>query len=171
MCFFNSDYLDIFQRLRRKQMQDNQDNELKEIEAQQFITPKDRLGYAEEYITVDSMLLNYSLSNSLEDIRIAIFKRTGLDIKLEKAKWQINPCLSISVKHLMNKHQVIYSMTSYYEEKVRIIGVNMRVGDKWFFTFYTEFKGKCYSYDYFEMLDKLKRYIEKFLNKDDESED
>ena len=146
------------------------DDMLKEIETLQFITPKDQLGYAEEYITVkrnnpkDSMLLNYSLSNNLEDIKIAIFKRTGLDIKLEKAKWEINNYLSISVKHLMNKYQVIYSMTTYYEKNIRIIGVNMRVGDRWFFTSYVELKGKYYSYDYFETLEKLKRFIEKYLS-------
>jgi len=151
-------------------MQEQSDDMLKEIETQQFITPKDQLGYAEEYITVkrnnpkESMLLNYSLSNSLEDIKMAIFKRTGLDIKLEKAKWEINNYLSISVKHLMNKHQVIYSITTYYEKNIRIIGVNMRVGDKWFFTSYAEFKGKYYSYDYLETLEKLKRFIEKHIS-------
>jgi hypothetical protein len=146
-------------------MQEQLNKKLNEIEKHQFTTPKDQLGYAEEYITInfgkpdDSILLNYSLSNSLEDIKIAVFKRTGLEIKLEKAKWYINPDLSINVKHLMNKHHVFYSMTTYYNENVRIISINMRVGDNWFYTSYGEIKGKCYSWDHFETLEKVKRML------------
>jgi len=161
-------------------MQEQLDDKLKEIEAQQFITPKDQLGYAEEFITIkrgkpdDSLLLNYSLSNSLEDIKMAIFKRTGLEIKLEKAKWYINPYLSISVKHLMNKHQVTYSMTTFYEKTVRVISINMRVGDNWFYTSYCEIKGKCYSWDYYATLEKVKRVLKEIENRyqlDDDEED
>jgi len=161
-------------------MQEKLDEKLKEIEAQQFITSKDRLGYAEEFITIkrgkpdDSLLLNYSLSNSLEDIKMAIFKRTGLEIKVEKAKWFINPNLSISVKHLMSKHQVTYSMTTFYEETVRVISINMRVGDNWFYTSYGEIKGKCYSWDYYTALEKVKRVLKEIeirYQLDDEEDD
>jgi len=146
-------------------MLEQMDEKLKKIEATQFITPKEQLGYAEEYITIkldkpdESLLLNYSLSNSMEDIKMAIFNRTGHDIKLEKAKWVVNPYLSVSVKHLMNKHQVIYSMTTYYEKTVRIIVINMKVGDKWFYTSYGETDGKCHSWDYYEMMEKVNRVI------------
>ena len=147
--------------------------ELKPTE-QQFITPKEQLGYAEEYIIVkfdnlnDNLLLNYSLSNSLDEIKIAIFNRTGLNIKIEKAKWIINPYLSISVKHLMNKHKVTYSMTTNYERQVRIISINMCVSDNWYFTRYAEKNGKCYPWDYFDTFEKLKHIIDDYLLKDDD---
>jgi len=156
-------------------MPEQLDEKLKEIEALQFITPKDQLGYAEEYITLkcentnDNLLLNYSLSNNLEDIKMAIFKRTGLDIKVEKANWYINPNLSISVKHLMNKHHVLYSMTTYYEKKIRVISINMHAGDYWFYTSYGELDGKCYQWDYYYLYEKIKRLlkdIEDSYNKD-----
>jgi len=147
------------------------------LENYQFSTPKDKLGYAEEFIVVKSgdpkedLLLNYSLSNSLDDIKIAIFKRTELNIKIEKAKWVLNSNLSVSVKHLMNKHQVLFSMTTYDEtiEKriIKSIIINMRVGDNWFFTQYCAIRDKIYTMDYFETLDKLKRFIEKYLSEDD----
>jgi hypothetical protein len=114
------------------------------INKQSFITPKDQLGYAEEYIVVkfddkrDSRLLNYSLSNNLDDIEIAIYSRTGQIINLEEAHWQMNPFLSTSVKHLMNSHHVNYSMTILDDEADKSIIVNMRVGDKWFFSSYRQ---------------------------------
>ena len=127
------------------------------MDEQQFLTPKDVLGYAEEYIVVEEIqeLLNYSLSNSLDDIRIAIYARTGLNVDLNNAYWKSNQGLSISVKHLMNKHRVTYSMTTWEEEeKIRFLGVNMRVGDQWFIarfdasnkdsTFYDLEKFKCW---------------------------
>jgi hypothetical protein len=106
------------------------------MDEQQFLTPKDVLGYAEEYIVVEEIqeLLNYSLSNSLDDIKIAVYARTGLNINLNNAYWQLNTNLSTSVKRLMNKHRVTYSMTTWYEEedKTRFLCVNMRVVDQWF---------------------------------------
>ena len=155
----------------------NEDLGLKQINEQQFVTTKEKLGYTEEYIVVkfddpkEDVFLNYSLSNSLDDIKIAIFNRTGLDLNIEKAKWVYNPYLSVSVKQLMNKHQVSYSMTTYYEGKVRIITINMRVGDNWFITRYAELKGKCYHCDYFDTLEKLKRFIEYFLSYRNDKDD
>ena len=155
----------------------NEDLELRPIEEKQFITTKEKLGYAEEFIVVktdnpkDDVLLNYSLSNSLDDIKIAIFNRTGLNLKLEKTKWIYNSYLSISVKQLMNKHQVTFSMTTYNEDKVRIVCINMRVGDNWFITRYAELKGKCYSWDYFDTLEKLKRFIEHYLSSVQDEDD
>jgi hypothetical protein len=106
------------------------------MDEQQFLTPKDVLGYAEEYIVVEEIqeLLNYSLSNSLDDIKNAVYARTGLNINLDYAYWQLNTNLSTSVKHLMNKHRVNYSMTTWdeEEERVKYLYVNMRVGDQWF---------------------------------------
>jgi hypothetical protein len=107
----------------------------------QLITPKEQNGYAEEIIIPDGTehILRYSLSNSLDDIKIAVFSQTGLNIDLDKAYWKINPGLSISVKHLMNKHRVIYSMTTWHEGRNRHIIVNMRVNDTWFITGFDEF--------------------------------
>jgi len=163
-------------------MSEQLDEKLKEIEEYQFITPKEQLGYLEEYIIIklgkpNNLLLNYSLSNNLEDIKIAIYIRTGLDINLEKAKWFFNPRIPISVKHLMNKHKVSYSMTTYYEKTFRIININMRVGDKWFYTCYGEKEGKCYPWDYYDTLEKVKRFLrnneDKFKsdNREDEDDD
>jgi len=158
-------------------MPEQSDEKLKEIDAQQFITPKDQLGYAEEFITIkfknpkNNLLLNYSLSNSMEDIKMAIFKRTGFDIKLENAKWYLNTCLSISVKDLMKKHQVIYSMTTYYKDNIRLICINMNAGDYWFYTSYGEISGKCFTWDYFKTLDRVKHILDeiegRFLTNDD----
>ena len=151
-------------------------SELK-LDEHQFETTKSKYGYAEEYIVVElddpkeNEFLNYSLSNSLDDIKIAIFNRTGLNVKIEKAKWTLNPYLSVSVKHLMNKNQVAYSMTTYVEKKVRTIAINMRVGDNWFITRYAEYKGKCYHWDYFDTLEKLKRIIENYLSSADYEDD
>jgi len=142
-------------------------------EIHQFLTPKDKLGYAEEHIIVktgnpnEDELLNYSLSNSLDDIKIAIFARTGKLVNLDKAYWQLNSKLSVSVKHLMNSHHVNYSMTIIGENKERTIVVNMRVADKWFFTDYREFDGEFFGTDFiFRQLSKF--YWKYFDDGDDE---
>jgi hypothetical protein len=132
---------------------------------QSFLTPKDRLGYTEEYIIVkdedrsDNQLLNYSLSNSLEDIKIAIYERVGHIINLENANWNINHSLSISVKHLMNKHSVTYSMTAWQDRKNRNVVVNMRVNDKWFITGFKEIKETFYSWSQLETIRTLNKFI------------
>ena len=155
----------------------NENLESQQFEEQQFVTTEDKLGYAEEYIVVkaddlkNDKLLNYSLSNSLDDIKIAIFNRTGLKLKLEKSKWIYNSYLSISVKQLMNKHQVSFSMTTYNRDKVKVICINMRVGDNWFFTKYLEIKGKCYSWDYLNTLERLKGLIAFFLSSEEDDDD
>jgi hypothetical protein len=128
------------------------------MDEQQFLTPKDVLGYAEEHIVIKEFqeLLNYSLSNSLDDIKIAIYARTGLNIDLDNAYWELRgPC--INVKHLMNKHHVDYSMTTWYDEKekIRYLFVHMRVGDKWFLTEYNENNGFTYNYEKKLILIKL----------------
>ena len=128
------------------------------MDEQQFLTPKDVLGYAEEHIFDETFqeLLNYSLSNSLDDIKIAIYARTGLDIDLDNAYWELwEPC--INVKHLMNRHRVTYSMTTWYaeEEKRKYLLVRMRVGDKWFWTRYNEKDGLTYNYEKYLIHDKI----------------
>jgi len=134
------------------------------MDEQKFLTPKDVLGYVEEYIVVEEIqeLLNYSLSNSLDDIKIAIYTRTGLDIDLKNAYWHLNTGLSISVKHLMNKHRVNYSMTTWYEEKQkrRYLVVNMRIGDMWFFTRFNEEDGFNYNYEKYLIYKKTMKYLD-----------
>ena len=127
----------------------------------QFST-KDKLGYIEEFLVVEegkkdeSSLLKYSLSNSLDDIEMAIFYRTGKKVKLENAFWNIKKNLLPSVKCLMNKHKVRFSMTNYEEDDCMHIVVNMRVDDIWFDTFFIEKKGRLLSisshYDYLARL-------------------
>jgi hypothetical protein len=137
------------------------------IEEQSFLTPKERLGYTEEYIIVkgetssDSQLLKYSLSNSLEDIKIAIYERTGHNINLENASWKLNHSLSTSVKHLMNRHGVTYAMTTWQDRKNKSVVVNMRVNDKWFITGFKEIKGTFYSWSQLETI----RTVNEILNK------
>jgi len=144
---------------------------------QPFVSAKDKFGYPEEYIIVkrdkakNDLLLNYSLSNSLDDIKIAIFNRTGLNLKIEKARWGLNPHLSVSVKHLMNKHQVRYSMASYYEDDVRIVCMNMRVGDNWFIARYAELEDSCYDIDYLNTFEEIKKKIKNYLSKQNGKDD
>ena len=142
------------------------------LDEQQFLTPKDKLGYAEEYIVVkhdnpkDDLLLNYSLSNSLDDIKIAIFARTGQIVNLDNAYWRLNPKLSVSVKHLMNINHVNYSMTVFGDEKERTIVINMRVADKWFYSDYREIGGKFLGTDFtYKFLVKL---YWKYFNDDED---
>jgi len=137
------------------------------MDEQQFLTPKDVLGYAEEYIFNETFqeLLNYSLSNSLDDIKIAVYARTGLNVDLNDAYWKSNQGLSISVKHLMYKHRVTYSMTIWDdgEEEFRNLFVNMRVGDQWFIArFYASNKDSIfYDLEKFNCGKKLLKFLKK----------
>jgi hypothetical protein len=124
------------------------------LNEQPFITTKEKLGCTEEYIIVknekseDNLLLNYALSNSFEDIIIAIYARTGKIVNLDNTFWHINSKLSVSVKHLMNNQRVNYSMTILGTEPNRSIIVNMRVGDKWFLADYNEIDGEFLGIDF-----------------------
>jgi hypothetical protein len=140
------------------------------LDEYQFMKPKDQLGYAEEYIVVkykdlkDNLLLNYSLSNNLDDIKIAIYSRTGHEINLENAHWKINRNLSINVKHLMNKHRVKYSMTTLQTCGYKQVIVNMRADDIWFITGFDEFQGSFYCWNEIEILQAISK-LDKFTDK------
>ena len=111
-------------------------------------------------------LLKYSLSNSIEEIEKSIYKRIGQNIpNLHEVDWKLNTGLSPSVKTLMNKYDVNYSMTTYTIENAygRHLVVNRRVGDKWFSFKGAVFEEKFYSSDEFESLLR-KRQID-FLEK------
>jgi len=121
-------------------------------------------GYIDEIVILDETrdLLKYSISNSLDEIKIAIYARTGHNINLEKASWKLNPGLSISVKHLMDSHNVNYSMTTDTRDKVKFVVVNMRVGDKWFITGYDEVNGDFINWEIFHIYSqahKIAMYI------------
>jgi hypothetical protein len=107
-------------------------------------------GCIEEMVILDETrdIIKYTFSNSLDNIRTAIYARTRHNIKLERAAWKLNPDLSISVKHLMNYYNVNFSMTTDIIEKINFIVVNMRVGDNWFITGYEKINGKFISWDF-----------------------
>jgi hypothetical protein len=117
-------------------------------------------GCIEEMVILDETkeVLKYSFSNSLDNIRTAIYARTGKNINLEKAVWKQNPRLSISVKHLMNFHNVNYSMTTDAINDEKYVAVNMRVGDKWYITGYDEINGKFYAWHLFDIIKVFSKF-------------
>jgi hypothetical protein len=124
-------------------------------------------GCIEEMVILNETkeVLKYSFSNSLDNIRTAIYARTGHNINLEKAVWKQNTRLSISVKHLMNFHNVNYSMTTDAINDEKYVAVNMRVGDKWYLTGYDEIDGKFYAWQFLDMI-KLFRKLNDKLSED-----
>jgi len=126
-------------------------------------------GCIEEIVIINETrdVLKYSFSNSLDNIRIAIYARTGHNINLEKAFWRINPRLSISVKHLMNSHNAIYSMTTNKKDKVKSVIVNMRVGDKYYITGYDEIEDEIYSWELLNSLSRALKIVKYILNDND----
>jgi len=106
--------------------------------------------YTEEVVIYDESkeVFKYTLSNSLDDIKIAIYAKTGYNINLNDAAWKLNTKLPINVKHLMYSRNVNYSMTIGTVKKSRYIAIHMRVGDKWFITGYDEIKGGFYNWEF-----------------------
>jgi hypothetical protein len=105
-------------------------------------------GCIEENIFIEKHgILKYSLSNSLDEIKIAIVTRTGNYIDLEKAVWHLNTELSINVKQLMNSHNVNFSITTFIIDKTKVLVINMRVGDSWFITGYDEIEGEFFNWE------------------------
>jgi len=112
--------------------------------------PRGDKGFIEETIILKETknLLKYTLSNSLDTIRMAISSRTGHNIDLKEAIWTLNPGLSVSVKHLMNSHNANFSMTTDIKDEVKFIVINMRVGDNWFITGYDEIDNKLFNWEF-----------------------
>ena len=135
-------------------------------------TYKHHNGYAEEMVVLDETkeVFKYTLSNSLDDIKIAIYARTGCNINLNKAAWKLNTGLSISVKHLMNSHNVNYSMTTDTRKKSRFIAINMRVGDKWFVTGYDEISGVFYNWEYLKTFKETIDFLKDHFASDDDDD-
>ncbi|MCL2793042.1 MAG: hypothetical protein FWD87_08110 [Spirochaetaceae bacterium] len=88
----------------------------------------------EEKITLEEtgQLLKYSLSNDLNDIKNAIYERTGYSINLDDVIPKLNPYLSVSVKQLMNKYNANFSMTTSRKDNAICVWINRRVVDEWF---------------------------------------
>ena len=141
-----------------------------------LLTVKNQPECLEENVIVDDESLLYSLSNSLDEIEVAIFTRTGKNMYLKNVYWKLNAKLFNGVKRLMKKHQVRYSMTVSIRGKRKDLVVNMRVNEEWFTTGFTEFEGAFLSWDMFEKIDFARKYIkehsdsslEKLLNRDPE---
>ncbi|WP_461246806.1 hypothetical protein [Treponema sp. R6D11] len=114
-------------------------------------------GCIEEMVILDETrnVFKYSFSNSLDNIKTAVFARTGINIDLEEAKWQQNHKLSISVKKLMNSYNVNYSMTTDIKDidNKKFIIINMRVGDDWYVTGYEEEYGEFFSWEMLRILE------------------
>ena len=127
-------------------------------------------GCIEEQITIDGENLLYSLSNSLEDIEIAIFQRTEQNINLKAANWTINKRLASSVKLLMKKYQSRYSYVIRNKSNTRDLVVNMHANDEWFITGFTELDNSFYSWDALHtaasIRDAINEYSKKSTNKD-----
>jgi predicted ATPase len=99
----------------------------------------------EEEITLEGYgNLKYSLSNNFKSIEKAIFSRTGYNFRIYTAEWKVNPSLSEKVKELMRKHDVKYSMTTYYNEGIRIITINRYFENDWHVSIYAEINGDFY---------------------------
>lgn len=92
-------------------------------------------GCIEEEIFIEGLgQLSYSLSSDLSEITKSILKKSGKDnLNIDGIEWMLNCRLSENVKKAMNKYDVDYSMTMYYEEQVLIVVINRRVGDKWYY--------------------------------------
>jgi len=137
-----------------------------------FSIPTSHKSCIEKMVILDKTrdLLKYSLSNSLDDIQIAIYSRTGYNVNLEKAVWKLNPGLSISVKHLMNSYNVNYSMTMDIKDKAnKFVVVNMRVGDKWFITGYDEINNKLVNWELIRTLTRAVKIAMNILNDNNSS--
>ncbi|GBU27288.1 hypothetical protein R84B8_00817 [Treponema sp. R8-4-B8] len=131
-----------------------------------LIAPTWQKGCIEEMVILEEtrVVLKYTFSNSLDNIRTAIYARTGHKINLEKALWKQNNRLSISVKNLMNFHNVNYSMTTEITDNVRFVAVNMRIGDRWFITGYDENNGELLNWHLSDLrrlskINKLLMYV------------
>jgi len=118
-----------------------------------FSVPTLQNGCIEEMVILNETnnLYKYSLSNSLDNIRKAIYLRTGHNINLENASWKLNKELSNNVKHLMNSHNVIYSMTTDIRDNIEFVAVNMHVGDNWYITGYDKIKNKFVNWEIIDM--------------------
>ena len=110
-------------------------------------------------------IYDYSLANSLDDIEYAVYSKTGHITNLKNAKWKLNNVLSVSVRHIMNKHLANFSITTGIttSSKEKFIVINMHAGDLWFITGFDEINGCLYSWDTIEACNMTIDFIKKRL--------
>jgi len=96
----------------------------------------------------------YSLSNNLSDIEAAIRARTGFRVILDDMVPNLNPALSISVKEMMNKHNVDYSMTIFHHLDNLCAVINGRVQDEWLSALFNEINGEFHWTEHLPVLSK-----------------
>jgi len=129
------------------------------MQEQALIPMKNQTVCIEEHIIVDGENLQYSMSNNLDDIEIAIYERTGQNLNLKKAYWQLNIKLFAGVKHQMIKHNVKYSMTIVTKKDEKVLVVNMHINDEWFIAGFSELKGSFQSWNIIQAM----RLVEEIL--------
>jgi len=98
----------------------------------------------EETINLAGNILTYSLSSKPAEIENAIYLKTGCKIDLKDTTWKANTNLAEDVKELMYKHNAVYSMTVYPQEKRKMVVINRRAGNTWVFTYFMEIDGSLY---------------------------
>ena len=125
-------------------------------------------GYSEKSIIIkeNNKTLTFSLSDSLDDIKIAIFSRTGQNIEIEKASWKVSSNIYDEIRDLMNKHNATFSMVTGEENNIKLFSVHMKTDDNWFLTRYAELKGKYYCHDYFEVYSTISEVLGKYYLSD-----
>jgi len=117
-------------------MSNNNQSNSQHSTAKSTSTQKEETGYLEDDIFIEGIgVLKYSLSSDINIIKKAILKRTGQEIYNE-IYWILNTELSENVKRAMNKHNVNYSMTTYVENSNRIVVINKRNGNNWYYIGY-----------------------------------
>jgi len=123
-------------------------------------------GCIEEMVILDETkeVYKYVFSNSLDDIKTFILNKISRKINLDIAKWESNPMISKSVKSLMNSHDVNFSMTTYEEDKLIVVKIYMRVGDKWFRTSYYDINGEFLSWYDLDLYKLAKEFITNLLD-------
>jgi hypothetical protein len=108
-----------------------------------------KMAVIEENIVLreDGQRWKYSLSNNLDEIRDAIYKRVRIKIdKIEDVEWEINLKLSQDVKDLMQKYNVVYSMTAFFKNDIVNVVINKREKEQWLFFGGVIFNDEFFSY-------------------------
>jgi hypothetical protein len=77
--------------------------------------------------------LTYTLTNNMEELVNAIYKKTGINLgKIPESEWEVNTKLSQAVKDLMNKHGVSYSTTAWIEDSCLHLVINHKIKNKYY---------------------------------------
>ena len=130
--------------------------------------------FEEEIFNVVGKLRKYSLSNSLNEISKAIYRRTGYNIRINEEIWKpewpanvpsgtweaVTSSIEDDVKNLMNKYNVSYSMVTWTEPSYmpgrlsRHIILYRKLNNKWFTYGGAIIGDKFESYDEINMSNK-----------------